>query len=73
MDAFKLAKLFRGSFIQLVHHSHDESRADFKRFVFTYHDATKQLTRCKNQIKPNIVNEGLLVRSKAVYSKEQRE
>lgn len=73
LDAIKLVKLFRGGFIQPVHHTHDESRADFKRLVFAYHDATKQLTRCKNQIKAQYRQQGLIVRSKAVYSKDQRE
>lgn len=73
LDVLKLTKLFRGGFIQPVHHTHDESRADFKRLAFAYHDADKQLTRCKNQIKSQYRQRGIIAKGKAVYSKEHRD
>jgi len=73
LDAFKLVKLFWGGFIQPVHHTPDNRRAEFKRLVFAYHDTVKQLTRCKNQIKSQYRQQGIIVKGKAVYSAERRD
>lgn len=73
LDAIKLVKLFRGGFIQPVHHTHDEDRAEFKRLVFAYHDANKQLTRCKNQIKSQYRQQGIIIKNQAVYSLDHRD
>lgn len=73
LDVIKLVKLFRGGFIQPVHHTHDEDRAEFKRLVFAYHDTSKQLTRCKNQVKSQYRVQGVIIKNKAVYSPDHRE
>lgn len=73
LDVVKLLKLFRGGFIQPVHHTYDEERAEFKRLVFAYHDTNKQLTRSKNQIKSQYRLQGIIVKGKAVYSEERRD
>lgn len=51
VSARKLAMLFRAGSIKPVHHSESDERQEFKELVQAYHDLTKQLTRCKNQIK----------------------
>jgi transposase len=51
ISARKLAQLFRAGSIKPVHHSESDERQEFKELVQAYHDLTKQLTRCKNQVK----------------------
>lgn len=73
LDAVKLVKLFRGGFIQPVHHTHDETRTVFKQHIYAYHDTTKQLTRCKNQIKAVYRQQGIIIKAQKVFNLSKRE
>lgn len=72
LDAAKLVKLFRGGFIQPVHHTHDENRTIFKQHIYAYHDTTKQLTRCKNQIKAVYRQQGVILKGQGVFDISKR-
>lgn len=50
IDALKLAQLYRGGFVQAVHHSDSLERAMLKRHVALYHDRVRNRVRQSNRI-----------------------
>lgn len=50
IDAQKLAELYRGNFVQPVHHPQDRERAYFKQVVAGYHRGVRRRVRVSNQL-----------------------
>lgn len=50
IDALKLAQLYRGGFVQAVHHGDSLARAMLKRHVGLYHDRVRNRVRLSNRI-----------------------
>lgn len=50
IDALKLAQLYRGGYVQSVHHGDSLERAQFKRHVALYHDRVRNRVRLSNRI-----------------------
>lgn len=65
--ARKLAHLLRTGSLKPVHHSASDERQEFKELVQAYHDATKQATRCKNQIKSRFRSRAIATSGAAVF------
>ncbi|MCI0408445.1 MAG: transposase [Acidobacteria bacterium] len=63
-DAEKLAKLFRGGFLNEVDHPVDQDRAEFKRVVQHYHSLTTHQATLKIQIKARFRAHGVILKSK---------
>jgi transposase len=73
LDAEKLAKLFRGGFLNEVYHPVDQNRAEFKRVVQHYHSLTTQQAVLKVHIKARFRAHGVILKSKGVFGRSGRE
>jgi len=67
--AVRLAKLFRGGYINPVHHS-DSKRQQFKELVLHYHDLSRQIVRFKNKLKSEFNAKAVPVQGRRVYSRD---
>lgn len=72
IDAEKLAQLYRGGYIKLVHHGDSAKRAIFKQHVGLYHDAVRQRVREALRISSLLRRHGVFVREKAFVNPEDR-
>lgn len=62
IDAFKLAQLYRGGYVQAVHHGDSLERAMLKRHVALYHDRVRNRVRLSNRILAECRGYGVFVR-----------
>ena len=67
--AVRLAKLFRGGYINPVYHA-DSKRQQFKELVLHYHDLTRQIVRFKNKLKAEFNGKAICVKGPRVYSQK---
>jgi transposase len=65
IDAEKLAQLYRGGYVKVVHHGDSFARAIFKQHVGLYHDAVRQRVRQALRISSLVRRQGVFVREKA--------
>ena len=72
IDSGKLAALLRGGFLRAVHHSDDESRAEFKQWVSLYHDRVRDAVRMINKIRARCRMYGIAIPATVIRDKLQR-
>jgi transposase len=64
LDAEKLAQLYRGGYIKVVHHGDSLERAIFKQHVGLYHDAVRQRVRAALRLGSLLRRHGVFVRER---------
>ena len=72
LDPLKLAQLYRGGFINPVHHIDDKKRAQFKSLVYMYHKVSKDVVRNKSRLKSLFRRSGIMVSGKKIYNPKNR-
>jgi len=72
IDALKLAQLYRGGFVRLVHHGDSLDRALFKRHVALYHDRVRNRVRLSNRILAECRGYGVFVREAELKKTKDR-
>jgi len=72
IDSGKLAILLRGGYLRAVHHSDDESRAEFKQWISLYHDRVRDGVRTINKIRARCRMYGIAIPRNVILDKSQR-
>lgn len=62
IDAFKLGQLYRGGFINPVHHPESLERSAFKQLVGLYHDRVRNAVRHANRILAQLRRHGIFAK-----------
>jgi len=73
IDAVKLGQLYRGGFVQAVHHGDSQERAILKRHVALYHDRVRNRVRLSNRILAECRGYGVFARESDLASPESRQ
>lgn len=72
IDAYKLSELARMGSYDPVYHSEDEEMIAFKIAVQHYEESRKRVIRIKNQVKARLRVQGVIIKDKSAYRKDDR-
>jgi transposase len=72
LDAEKLAQLYRGGYVKVVHHGASWKRTVFKQHIGLYHDAVRQRVRAALRLIGLLRRHGVVVREKAFVDAADR-
>jgi transposase len=72
LDAEKLAQLYRGGYVKVVHHSDSLARSIFKQHVTLYHQRVRQRVGEGHRVRCLFARHGVFLRAKDFADPEQR-
>ncbi len=72
IDARKLALLLRGGYLKAVHHTDNNQRVQFKRWISLYHDRVRDAVRNINKIRAQCRMHGVRIPRAVIHNPQKR-